>query len=77
MHRKAPSQADPRGSCRVLENHAKQGLGEQKREKAELLSSRTVALIRQWARGTKRDAHRSPGAQRAVMQATLLAQTTA
>ena len=32
MHRKAPSQADPRGSCRVLEDQAKQRLGRKERK---------------------------------------------
>lgn len=38
MHRKDPSQADPKGSCAVSENWAKQGFREQKSENAVLLS---------------------------------------
>ena len=38
MHREAPSQVDPKGSCGVSENQAKQGFREQKSENAALLS---------------------------------------
>ena len=48
MHRKAPSLAGPKGHCGVSENRAKEGLREQKTEKAELL--RRLTALRLWPR---------------------------
>ena len=42
MHRETPSQADPKWSCKVSENQAKQGLGGQQTEKAALFSPLTA-----------------------------------
>ena len=48
MHREAPSPVGPRGHCGVSANWAKEGLREQKTEKAALLSRLTA--LRLWHR---------------------------
>ena len=57
MQRKSPWQADPRGSCRVLENQAKQGLSRKERK----LHFRTAETRRQAGRRSHPlSARRSP-----------------
>jgi len=56
MNREAPFQADPRGSCGILENQTKQGLKGRKTEKAALLSpliAHRLAPTRRQARETE------------------------